>query len=161
MTTGRMGRPRTEVDEAAVLEAYRSGTSMSAIAIDHDISRDIVRRVLSQYPEAKVLQFRSSYAPVAPDGHVTSVELMQRSGITYRQLDYWTRAKRLQASTSSTPGSGSVRFFPASEIAVARLVARFVNDEVAPAAAFRVARELIETGSALLAGIRIDLPEEH
>lgn len=155
-----MVRPRTQTDEAKIVEAYRAGTSISAIAIDQDISRDIVRRVVREAEDAKVLVFPHSYSPYAPDGQVTSVELVQRAGISYRQLDYWTRTGRLTASTAATPGSGNARFYPAGEIAVARLIKRLLNGGVAITAAHDLARELTTTGTAVLAGIRIHLPEE-
>lgn len=154
-----MARPRTVVAETEILDAYRAGTSISAIAIDHDISRDIVRRVVREAEDATVLMFRSSYAPKAPDGHVTSVELQERAGITYRQLDYWTRTGYLRTSTKAEPGTGNARFYPASEVPVAALAHRLLGEGLSPAAASRIARELVETGTSSVAGIRLDLPE--
>lgn len=155
-----MVRPRTDVDEDNILAAHRKGTSLSAIAIDHDISRDIVRRVIREAGEATVLAFPHSYAPTAPEGEVTSNELIQRSGISYRQLDHWTRTGRLHASTAAEPGSGNARFYPASEIAVARLIKRLLDAGMQITVAHGLARDLSTTGTALLGGIRIYLPEE-
>lgn len=156
-----MARPRTQVNEAAILHAYRNGASISALAIDHDVDRFVIRRVVREAEDAKVLVFPHSYSPAAPAGQVTSQELIQRSGISYRQLDYWTRTRRLNPTTHAEPGSGNARFYPASEIAVARLIKRFLDAGIGIGAAVQIARELTDTGSATLAGIRIDLPEEH
>jgi hypothetical protein len=41
-----------------------------------------------------------------PPGHVTSIELVHRAGITYRQLDYWTRTGLLRP-TDQTHATGS------------------------------------------------------
>lgn len=157
-----MARPRTEVDEKAILDAHHAGVSMSALAIDHDVDRYVIRRVITEAGEdATVLAFPSSYAPVAPPGQVTTEELRARSGISYRQADYWVRAGYLHTSTASKPGSGNARFYPVAEIAVAALVHRLVDEGLNPQAAFRITRDLTETGTALLAGIRIDLPQEY
>lgn len=155
-----MARPRTEVDEAAIVSAWKAGTSMSAIALDHDLSRDIVRRVVRDHQDAKVLAFPSSYAPIAPDGQVTSVEICERARITYRQLDYWVRAGLLRTTTPENFGSGSARFYLASEIAVAHLMQRLISAGLAPRIAHSMARDLIETGSTLLAGMTVHLAEE-
>lgn len=156
-----MVRPRTQVDEAAIVAAYRAGASISALAIDHDVDRFVVRRVVNENAEGRVLMFPSSYAPLAPTGQVTSAELVARTGISYRQLDYWSRTRRLRPSTAAEPGSGNARFYPASEIAVAALIKRLIDAGLGPTAAHDLARSLTETGTGDLAGIRIDLPEEH
>lgn len=46
-------------------------------------------------------------------------------GLTYRQLDYWTRVGHLNAD-DPTPGSGRRRHWPQSEIAVAARMARLI-----------------------------------
>jgi hypothetical protein len=66
----------------------------------------------------------------------------------------------MNPTTAREPGSGRARFYPASEIGIAHLVARLLADGVSPATAFRVARELADHGHSTVAGIRIDLPQE-
>lgn len=50
---------------------------------------------------------------------LTSVELVERAGITYRQLDYATRTGRLRALATDRSGSGYRRTYPPEELAVA------------------------------------------
>lgn len=162
--TGRSAhRPRTEVDELAIRRGHARGASITALAELHDVSRDIIRRVINDEPEPErstVVRFPSTYAPIAPAGHVTSFQMLERAGMTYRQLDWWTRSGYLHAAKNH-PGSGTARFYPLEEVHVAALVARLLDAGLSPSGAFLIARELVTTGSSMLAGIRIDLPEEH
>lgn len=157
-----MARPRTVVDEQEIRRAHQRGASITVLAQLHDVSRDIVRRVVNETapPDRVVVEFPFSHAPVAPAGQVTSAELMDRTGITYRMLDFWTRCNYLRTTTPAEPGSGNARFYLEDELAVVHLVVRLRDAGLTPANAFPLARELVETGGALFAGIRLDLPEE-
>lgn len=94
-----------------------------------------------------------------PAGHVTGSDLCAAADISYRQLDHWTRLGYLHP-IEATPGSGYVRAYPSSELATAQLVRRLLDAGMKPREAFTLARDLLEHGHALLAGIRIDLPTE-
>lgn len=69
-----------------------------------------------------------------------SPELCERAGITYKQLDYWTRAGLLEVSrwrrwsAGEVPegGSGSQRVFEAREVAVARFLDLVVPLQATP-----------------------------
>lgn len=61
-----------------------------------------------------------SYA--ASREQITSVDLMQASGISYRQLGYWCDNGLLQYEEGR--GSGSWRMFAPSEVRVAELLGR-------------------------------------
>lgn len=98
--------------------------------------------------------------PGLDEGNVGRIEFLQRTGITYRQLDYWTRCELLRA-TDCTPGSGYRRGWPASEIPVAALMSRFEKAGLNVRVAEPAARELLTTGHTTIAGIRIDLPQEQ
>lgn len=56
---------------------------------------------------------------------VGSTELMRAAGMTYRQLDYWTRRGVLFAD-HPTPGSGAQRVYPADEVPVACALVRLM-----------------------------------
>lgn len=52
----------------------------------------------------------------------TSDEACRRSGLTYRQLDHWTRLGLLQPERASS-GTGHARHWPEEEVQVARVFA--------------------------------------
>lgn len=77
------------------------------------------------------------------------------AGLSYRQLDHWTRVGYLRPSHPGR-GSGSVRAFPRSELAVARVMLRLTAAGVTPDAAHRVAR-----GGQLAPGIHLHIEDAH
>jgi hypothetical protein len=158
MTTRRLGRPRLDVDEDAITTAYANGATILGLATKHGVDRTVIRRVLRE-ADGNVIQLRPNAFDVPP-GHVTSHELLDRAGITYRQLDVWTRAGLLNPSNGNEPGTGRPRFYPTTELTVACLMAQLLRAGLNPRVAHRIARDLSETGTSDLAGIRIDLPIE-
>jgi DNA-binding transcriptional MerR regulator len=58
---------------------------------------------------------------------VNAVELAQRAGLTYRQVDYYVRTGRLKPEGAAMPGTGYSREFAESEVAVAVRLAKLVN----------------------------------
>lgn len=72
-----------------------------------------------------------------------SVEVAAEAGITYRQLDYWTRNGWLHADVDR-PGSGITRDWPLPEIAIARLMGRMTRAGLIPEVAAQAARALVE-----------------
>lgn len=98
-------------------------------------------------------------AKVIPTGHVSGPELATAAGITYRQLDYWTRTGLIR-SREPSPGSGYVRAYPLTEAAFARLLKQLLDAGVNLRAAVDLARDLLAHGHAHLGGIRIDLPQD-
>jgi DNA-binding transcriptional MerR regulator len=73
----------------------------------------------------------------------TSTEVCKILGITYRQLDYWTR-KGYVPSSSPTPGSGHARAFTFPELLMLRLVGLLLEAGFTVTAAFDVARSYDE-----------------
>jgi hypothetical protein len=63
--------------------------------------------------------------------------VLERTGATYRQLDYWCRQGYL---SPGTPGTGAVRDWPESEIRAATAMARLTAVGISPGLAARVAR---------------------
>lgn len=77
-------------------------------------------------------------APAAQDQEFYNhAEMMEAAGITYRQLDHWTRMEYL---TAYGRGSGTARSWPASEVEVARRMGRLAAAGLTPMAAAFLAR---------------------
>lgn len=88
---------------------------------------------------------RSTFEPVKtmPD--------LDALGITYRQLDYWTRCGLLQPD-AATPGSGNRRVWTDEELMVAARAARLHAAGLTLGAAFTVAR-----GGELSHGVKVEM----
>jgi len=84
---------------------------------------------------------------------VTGPAVAKRSGITYRQLDYWTRKGWLRASRGTAmPGSGHQRAYTEHEAQVATRMGRLVHDGVSPERAAHLARVMATRGQVRLGG---------
>jgi len=70
---------------------------------------------------------------------VNAVELAQHAGITYRQLDSWTRAGYLHP-VNLNAGSGRHRDYSYSDVAIAVRMGRLVNAGMTVQAAYAVAQ---------------------
>jgi DNA-binding transcriptional MerR regulator len=66
-------------------------------------------------------------------------DVLRQAGITYRQLDHWSRIGYLKPSNPDC-GSGRRRDFPMAEVTVARRMALLVNAGLTLKTAHRVAR---------------------
>ena len=86
---------------------------------------------------------------------LTPAEVCQRTGATYRQLDYWCRRGWLNPGRVgySVNGSGSPRDWTPGEIRRARIMARLVRAGLNPAVAAEVASGDAEIGP----GIRVEV----
>ena len=71
---------------------------------------------------------------------MTGPDLARHAGITYRQVDLWTRAGYLMPVGDAEPGTGHYRDYSWAEVRVAAWMARLVAAGFAPAAAARMAR---------------------
>lgn len=69
-----------------------------------------------------------------------AVDITRLAGISYRQLDTWSKNGYLRAEGSASPGSGRPREWPHSELIVARRMKRLVDAGLTVAAAAEVAR---------------------
>ena len=78
---------------------------------------------------------RTRYA----DGWRSSTDLMAYAGLTYRQVDHWTRLGYLRPP-EPTPGSGAQRMFSPHEARVAYVMGALVRGGVEPGAAALAAR---------------------
>lgn len=86
-------------------------------------------------------------------------EAAKAAGITYRQLDYWTRKGYLRPRDVACPGSGHQREYLPAEIQVAALMGQLCAQGMWPSVAEPIARDLIQTGSASLGALSIHLKE--
>lgn len=87
---------------------------------------------------------------------LTSAQVCGRAGITYRQLDWWTREGLVAPSglapdpadgrSEATPGSGYARVWAPDEVEVIERMARLVNAGLRPATAAVAARGVTEIG---------------
>jgi hypothetical protein len=73
----------------------------------------------------------------------TSPEIVDLTGASYRQIDYWCRTGRLSPSLRGASGSGSSRLFDKFDLEVVRIVVWLVNEEVPVERAFNVAAQLL------------------
>ena len=71
--------------------------------------------------------------------------LTVRAGITYRQLDHWTRTGLVTAANGETH-QGLPRTYDEAEARVVCWMARLVDTGIAPRTAARVARDLDASG---------------
>jgi len=94
-----------------------------------------------------------------PDTYITSHDLARLAGITYRQLDYWTRTGLIH-SPNTGANSGTLRIYPRTEIATACLLAQLLHAGLTRRIAHDIARTLLEHGQARLGPITIHLPED-
>jgi hypothetical protein len=77
-----------------------------------------------------------------------AVEVVERSGITYRQLDYWTAMGYL-SPIEAAPGSGHPRTYLPREIVKARLMGSIVTTlDVKAGTAAVLADEIMRHGAA-------------
>lgn len=59
--------------------------------------------------------------------YVTSWELTSEAGLSYRQLDYWTRTNLLEPLTAALPGSGHFRVYGLDQVRRATVVRQLVD----------------------------------
>lgn len=87
--------------------------------------------------------------------------MVRRTGLTYRQLDYWTRLGYLVAD-ENRPGSGNVRTFHPGEVAVGTIMRRLVTAGLIVEAAAFIARDIADGADtvSLGPGLVVTISEE-
>ena len=78
--------------------------------------------------------------PVTPEGHLAHV--LEQTGASVRQLDYWTRRGYIHADDRGHSGSGVRRHWPDGEVAVAAQMKRLIDAGIVLDVAARLARRL-------------------
>ncbi|HJQ00112.1 MAG TPA: MerR family transcriptional regulator [Jatrophihabitans sp.] len=79
-------------------------------------------------------------------------ELMARSGLSYRQVDFYCRTGYLRTIGEGHPGNGYARRFSVAEANIAVFIKQLLDTGFTAAAAAALAREHVETGRALIFG---------
>jgi DNA-binding transcriptional MerR regulator len=92
---------------------------------------------------------------VRHDGTVTALDIVTDAGISYRQLDFWTRQGYLRPVTAVNPGTGRSRGYPESEVLVAIRMAALM----AAGLQLRVAHDIARGDTARIRQIRRALTE--
>lgn len=82
-------------------------------------------------------------------------EAAKAAGVTYRQLDYWTRRGYLAARPRRGIGSGYNREYLPSEIRIAAWMGMLTASGMVPSGAAEVARDLESTGRASLGALTL------
>lgn len=77
---------------------------------------------------------------------VLSTELITEAGITYRQLDYWSRTGLLTPLTAAAPGSGFVRRFHESQVPRAQTLAALLDAGISLQLCRRVIDDVLTSG---------------
>ena len=98
------------------------------------------------------------------DSSYTSSELCELAGITYRQVEYWTRTGILAAANPEVSGSGTRRYYAPIELRVARVVALLAALGVAGDALRRVAESARNAGGIVPYGpwsVTVELHRVH
>jgi len=81
------------------------------------------------------------------DPLMSSAEVCEYAGISYRQLDYWARAEWIHAAnTGPRPGTGASRRFDLAEARVARQCALLISVGFTTIRAIELARKVARTG---------------
>lgn len=91
---------------------------------------------------------------------VSGPTLAATAGITYRQLDYWTRHHWITPNPQPHTGSGYHRTYPHTQVELAHLMRLLIDDGLTPQAAHRHATNLQTNGHTHIAGKRITHPTE-
>lgn len=82
---------------------------------------------------------------------VSATTLTTQAGISYRQLDHWTRHGWLHPDRRH-PGSGHDRRWPVGEVVVATTIRRLLDSGLTIHAAQGIARDLLANGAHDLPG---------
>ena len=86
---------------------------------------------------------------------VTSQELIDEAGISYRQLDYWTRTGLLVPLDQAQPGSGYPRRFPDRELERARVIHDLLDAGVSLQIIRRVVDQVTDQGAVDIGAVTI------
>lgn len=88
-------------------------------------------------------------------GQWSVAQILDYTGVTYRQLDHWVRRGFLRPARA-LPGSGVTRLWSSAELKVARRMALLVDAGLTPETAERAARN----GGVIAAGVRVVFPAQ-
>jgi DNA-binding transcriptional MerR regulator len=94
----------------------------------------------------------------APPDHLLATEFTAAAGVSYRQLDYWTRRGVIRTADQDHEGSGIHRRYLAEDVPVVRLMGQILGARLNDVETVRgLAEHLLGEGDATLGPIRIYL----
>lgn len=82
-----------------------------------------------------------------------------KADLTYRQVDFWTRAGYLQPTTADITGSGIPREYPDDQLPIAREMSRLTKAGIPAKVAHQLALDLLAEGRARLGDFTITRQE--
>jgi hypothetical protein len=82
-----------------------------------------------------------TYHRTIPDGTAVAGTVLDLAGLTYRQLDHWSREGLAHPLPRERTGTGHVRLYPFAEVQRLVLMARLTRAGMFPATAHDVAAE--------------------
>jgi hypothetical protein len=136
--------PRTPTPEDRLLVALAPGPE------NRDRVKTMIVRLAADLADVDLLD----QVATAAEGQrtVTTTQLAERAGVTYRQVDYWTRHGYLTPLPGHT-GQGYPRAYPVDQIVKARIMGSLAklfayNHD----GAARIAEEIMTSGSAQVGG---------
>lgn len=95
------------------------------------------------------------------DACVTAPQLAEQAGITYRQMDYWTRTDLLESLPASRSGIGYPRVYPADQVRRAVVVRSLLEGGLTLQVVREIIDELLATGTLTRGPITININEEE
>lgn len=91
----------------------------------------------------------------------TSAELLDETGLTYRQADYWCRTGLITPMEHATPGSGFLRRFTNTEVTRARTIRQLLDAGIELPTIRRVIAEVLDTGHYDVGPVRITVHHDQ
>jgi len=88
---------------------------------------------------------------------VTGPELCTEAGITYRQLDYWTRTNLLTPLDAVEPGSGHLRRYAEDQVNRTRTLRLLLDAGVSLVTCRQVIDQVVETGQVTVGAVTLTL----
>lgn len=105
-----------------------------------------------------VTYLSSAHLPPREDRDwVTSQELLEHAGISYRQLDYWCRTSLLTPIGAATPGSGLMRRFTEHQAERAWLIHALLESGMSLQMIRQVIDEIQQTGTVQIGVLTITI----
>lgn len=89
---------------------------------------------------------------------VTALELVDEASVTYRKVDYWTRAQLLEPIENPTPGSGHLRRYHQSQVTRCCVIRDLLNLGITSNVCRLIVDDLITDGYATVGAITIHRP---
>jgi len=111
-----------------------------------DRVRTVIAKFAAELADVDLLDMVA--AEVEHPTGLSAADVVERAGISYRQLDHWTAVRYVRAVVDR-PGSGNLRSYHPREVVKARVMGALVNVVgIKASIAADLAEEIIRTGTA-------------